>query len=460
MKTEKGIFFVLPSSLFVLPSSFFPLPSPQLLPMPNSTLQPTALPLHRTVLSNGLVVLTTENSAADIVAARLFVRVGSRYEAPEQSGVSHLLTSVLTKGTTQKSSMQIAEQIESVGASLGTDSSPDYCLLSLKTVSRDFAEMLMLAAELLRSPSFPESEVELEQRLTLQGIRSMQNSPLPWRKSNSGKRCMATIPTRCQGWEPRKPCRGSPALICCTFTRPTSRPDNLVISITGRITPDEAIALVSEAFGDWQPPTDETGAPSPLLYPPTPPVLSNPHRVATVQDTQQAIVMLGYLAPAVHAEDYMALKLISTYLGNGLSSRLFVELREKQGLAYEVSAYYPTRLDTSQFIAYMGTAPTNVAIALDGLHREVHRLAAEPLSEDELQSAKNKLLGQYALGKQTNAQIAQIYGWYETLGLGIDFDTQFQRAIAQITPEQAQAVAQRCFTEPYVSLVGPASAVG
>jgi len=428
--------------------------------MPNSTLQLTVLPLHRTVLSNGLVVLTTENSAADIVAARLFVRVGSRYEAPEQSGVSHLLTSVLTKGTTQKSSMQIAEQIESVGASLGTDSSPDYCLLSLKTVSRDFAEMLMLAAELLRSPSFPESEVELEQRLTLQSIRSMQEQPFAVAQKQLRQAMYGDHPYALPGLGTEETVSRLTRADLLHFHQTYFRPDNLVISITGRITPDEAIALVSEAFGDWQPPTDETGAPSPLLYPPTPPVLSNPHRVTTVQDTQQAIVMLGYLAPAVHAEDYMALKLISTYLGNGLSSRLFIELREKQGLAYEVSAYYPTRLDTSQFIAYMGTAPTNVAIALEGLHREVHRLAAEPLSEDELQSAKNKLLGQYALGKQTNAQIAQIYGWYETLGLGIDFDTQFQRAIAQITPDQAQAVAQRYFTEPYVSLVGPASAVG
>ncbi|GAB4134933.1 MAG: pitrilysin family protein [Cyanobacteria bacterium J069] len=427
--------------------------------MLNSTLQPAALPLHRTVLSNGLVVLTTENAAADIVAARLFVRVGSRYEAPQKSGVSHLLTSVLTKGTARLSSMEIAEQIESVGASLGTDSSPDYCLLSLKTVSRDFAEMLKLAAELLRSPSFPESEVELEQRLTLQGIRSMQEQPFAVAQKQLRQAMYGDHPYALPGLGTEETVAQLSRADLLHHHQTHFRPDNLVISITGRITPEEAIALVSEAFGDWQAPL-KNRAPVPLLSAPTPSVVSNPHRVATPQDTQQAIVMLGYLTPSVHAEDYMALKLLSTYLGNGLSSRLFVELREKQGLAYEVSAYYPTRLDRSQFIAYMGTAPGNVAIALEGLHREVSRLAAEPLSEDELQSAKNKLLGQYALGKQTNAQIAQIYGWYETLGLGIDFDTQFQAAIAQITPEAAQVVAQRYFTEPYVSLVGPASAVG
>ena len=109
----------------------------------------------------------------------------------------------------------------------------------------------------------------------------------------------------------------------------------------------------------------------------------------------------------------------------GLSSRLFVELREKQGLAYDVSAFYPTRLGRSQFVAYIGTAPQNIPIALAGLQKELLRMTTTPLSEQELQVCKNKILGQYALGKQTNGQIAQAYGWYEVLGLGVAFDGGF-----------------------------------
>jgi predicted Zn-dependent peptidase len=169
--------------------------------------------------------------------------------------------------------------------------------------------------------------------------------------------------------------------------------------------------------------------------------------------------MLGYLASSVQDTDYAALKLLNTYLGNGLSSRLFVELREKRGLAYDVSAFYPTRQSASTFVVYMGTAPENTATALDGLRTEVERLCSDPLSIDELQTAKNKLLGQYALGKQTNAQLAQVYGWYEALGLGIEFDIQFQKELSSVTPEMAQSAATRYFIEPYVSLVGPAEAI-
>ncbi|HEY9838185.1 MAG TPA: insulinase family protein, partial [Vampirovibrionales bacterium] len=153
------------------------------------------------------------------------------------------------------------------------------------------------------------------------------------------------------------------------------------------------------------------------------------------------------------------LKLLNTYLGNGLSSRLFVELREKRGLAYDVSAFYPTRLREAAFVVYMGTAPENTAIALKCLQTEVERLSSITLLEDELQAAKNKLLGQYALGKQTNAQIAQVFGWYEILGLGIDFDTRFTEEVAGISPLEAQEAASCYLTQAYISLVGPSEAI-
>ncbi len=413
---------------------------------------------HRTVLSNGLVVLVLENDTADIVASRIFVKAGSRYETPEQAGVCHLLMSLLPKGSERLSAVQIAEQVESMGASMGADSATDYSLVSLKSISQDFPEILKLAAELLRSPAFAESEVALERRLTLQGIRSMKEQPFSIAQRQLRQALYGEHPYALStlGTEETVP-NLDPATLH-QFHRTYFRPDNLVISIVGRITPERAIALVEETFGDWQPPQIE-GERLPLPTLNCAGAMSQPQRVSAVQDTQQAIVMLGYLAAALHSDDYAPLKLINTYLGNGLSSRLFVELREKLGLAYEVSAFYPTRIDTSQFVAYMGTAPTNAAIALKGLQHEVDRLATLPLNQNDLQASKNKFLGQYALGKQTNAQLAQVYGWYEILGVGADFDASFQEAIANVTAETIQDVAQRYFTQPYISIVGPQSAV-
>jgi len=131
--------------------------------------------VHRTVLANGIILIVTENPSADIVSARMLMQGGQRFEA--QPGVAHLVSSLLTKGTKTRSSFEIAEQVEAIGAGLGTDSSVDHFQVTVKTVSADFAEILALAGEIMRSPSFPDTEIELERKLTLQGIRSQQEQP-------------------------------------------------------------------------------------------------------------------------------------------------------------------------------------------------------------------------------------------------------------------------------------------
>ncbi len=409
--------------------------------------------IARTVLSNGIVLLVAENPVADIIAARIFIRAGSCNENPQQSGLAHLLSTVLTKGCDGLSSLQIAEHVESMGAGLSADSAADYFLVSLKTVTADFGDILGLAGRIMRSPTFPEVEVELERRLALQDIRSQKEQPFtiafdqlrqvmyqnhPYAMSLLGNETTMGSLTRAD---------------LVKYHQTYFRPDNVVISIAGRVTLEDAVTLVENIFGDWQAPSESL----PIVH--FPDIKVEPQQRLQVQQTQQSVIMLGYLGPSVRAPDYAALKLLSTYLGNGLSSRLFVELREKRGLAYEVSAFFPTRLHPASFVVYMGTAPENTSIALTGLRTEVDLLSSNHLEESALQGAKNKILGQYALGKQSNGQIAQVYGWYEILGLGIDFDFLFQELIAGVTVNSAIAAANQYLREPYLSLVGQQEAI-
>ncbi len=415
---------------------------------PNSTI---AIPnLHRLVLNNGITLIIVENQAADIISGRFFLKnAGTIVENPEQAGVSQLVSAVITKGTKNLSALEIADQIESIGAGLGADTSTDYFSLSLKTVSADFPPMLKLLGEIMRSPTFPESEVELERKLTLQGIRSQKEQPFNVAFDQLRQQMYPNHPYGVSVLGTETSVANLSRADLQQYHQTYFRPDNLVISLSGRITKEQALDLIAKVFGDWQKP-DRPCPPVQITSP-----IPNPSQAEIIQDTQQSIVMLGYLGTEVNLQDYPVLKLISTYLGNGLSSRLFVELREKRGLAYDVSAFFPTRLDTAPFITYMGTASTNTEIAIEGLSTEVERLTKETLTEQELQGAKNKLLGQYALGKQTNGEIAQTFGWYETLGLGIEFDQTFQATIPPITPERVKEVAKRYLSQPYISLVKP-----
>jgi zinc protease len=406
-------------------------------------------PIHRSQLANGITVLTIANPTADIVSGRFFVPAGSRWETPTRAGLAQLLTSLLTKGTAQLSALEIAERVESVGAGLGVDTTTDYIKMSLKTVKSDLVEIFKLAGEILRTPSFPASQIELERKLILQAIKSQTEQPF-----NNAYRQLRTALYGEHAYA--RSTLGTAATIgqitrqdLVDYHQTHIRPDRLIISLAGRITPEESIDLVTQVFGDWEVPE----IPLPTLAPES--VTTRPQYQVEHQSTQQAIVMLGYLAPAVEDPDCIALKLIDSYLSNGMSSRLFVELREKRGLAYDVSSFYPTRLDTSHFAVYMGTAASNTKIAVSGLRAEVDRLCMEPLSAAELQTAKDKLLGQYALGKQTNGQLAQTYGWYELLGLSVDFDSQFSAAIQQLTSTQLQTAADKYLSEPYISIVSP-----
>ncbi len=412
--------------------------------------------VYRTVLPNGITLLVTPNPAADIISSRMFLRGGQRLETADKAGVAHLVASLLTKGTHTRSSLEIASQIESIGASLGTDSASDHFQVSTKSVSADFPTVFALAGDVMRSPQFPEDEIALERKLTLQGIRSQQEQPFSVAMDHLRQAFYGTHPYADAGLGNLDTVAKLTRDDLVAYHSQVFRPDNLIISLAGRITPETAIDQVTRVFGDWIAPV------TPWQIPSLPTIPYAPKRVLTPQATAQSIVMVGHLAASVNPEqasstDYAALKLINTYLGSGLSSRLFVELREKRGLAYEVSAFYPMRLDTSHFVAYMGTSPDNTQIAIDGLQTELDRLTHTSLSPEELQVAKDKLLGQYALSKQTNAQLAQTFGWYEMLGLGLGYDRRLQEEVRNISVEIIQAVADRTFKEPYLSILGPAA---
>ncbi|MEL6902640.1 MAG: pitrilysin family protein, partial [Cyanobacteria bacterium J06606_4] len=296
-------------------------------------------------------------------------------------------------------------------------------------------------------------EIELERRLILQGLKSIKEQPFSVAYNHLREAMYAGHPYGLSNAQTEKCIAHFTQADLQQAHRRYFRPDNMVVTVVGRIAPDRAVTLMEQYFGAWTLPDALLPAVS------FPSVSRSSQKIVTVQETNQAFIVLGHLAGGVSDPDYAALKLMSTYLGNGLSSRLFVELREKQGLAYDVSAFYPTRLSTSQFVAYIGTAPDNVSVALAGLQHELDRLRTTPLTPSELQVSKNKILGQYALGKQTNGQIAQTLGWYEILGLGTGFDQAFQEAIAAVTIEDVQAAANRWLVEQSLSVLGPASAV-
>ncbi len=410
--------------------------------------------LQRILLANGATLLLGQNPTVDILAAHCFFRGGSRVERPEQAGLSNLMAAVLTKGTHQRDSQAIAAWVESLGASLSVDSSSDYFQVSLRCVSADFPDLLRLLSEILQDPSFPEAEVAREQALMLQAIRAQQERPFSLAFDQVRQALYGDHPYALPGLGRLQTVGSLTREDLLAYHATYCRPNSMVMVVIGPERPEQMAAQIEAVLADWTVPDPSGGDPDLCL-----PSLEQPKLLKLPQPTQQTTMMIGFRGASAGSTDYAALKLLSTYLGNGLSSRLFVELRERCGLAYEVSAFFATRWDPAPFVTYMGTASENTEMALDRLQAEIHRLHTHLLSEAEVNMAQRKLLGQYALGKQTNAQMAQLAGWYEILGLGMEFDQQYLQRVRHLTPEHLHQAVETYLVTPVIALVGPEAAL-
>ncbi|MEN9227001.1 MAG: pitrilysin family protein [Thermostichus sp. HHBFW_bins_43] len=411
--------------------------------------------LQRVLLANGATLLLGQNPTVDILAAHCFFRGGSRVERRDQAGISNLMAAVLTKGTQQRDSQAIAAWVESLGASLSVDSSSDYFEVSLRCVSGDFPELLGLLSEILQEPSFPEAEVAREQALMLQSIRAQQERPFSLAFDQVRQALYGDHPYALPGVGRLETVGSLSREDLVAYHATYCRPDRMVMVVIGPEPTQQMAADIEAAFSGWVTPPQAGLDPVLALSP-----LEQPKLLKLPQSTQQTTIMIGFQGSAAGSTDYAALKLLCTYLGNGLSSRLFVELRERCGLAYEVSAFFATRRDPAPFVTYMGTASENTEVALDRLQAEIQRLHTHLLSEEEVEMAQRKLLGQYALSKQTNAQVAQLAGWYEILGLGMEFDRQYLQRVRHLTPEHLHQAVQTYLVTPVIALVGPEAALG
>ena len=317
-------------------------------------------------------------------------------------------------------------------------------------MASDFPSLFSLAGDIIRNPTFPAAELERERQLILQAIRAQQERPFSVAFTPLRAALFGNHPYAFSMAGTAESVGALARMDLVTYHQNHLRADNLVIAISGNMSPLEVERLVADVLGDWSTPRAIADPPLPEL-----PQLIGEQTLTNHQATQQTIAIVGYRAPSIYSDDWAALKLLAVHLGGGLSSRLFVQLREKQGLAYEVSASYSPRRYEAPFMAYIGTSPETCDRAVSGLRQELQRLVEHPLTPEELQLAQRKILGQYSLSKQTNGQLAQLMGWYELLGLGIDYDRHYPSMVRNLTSSQLQQVANHYLSNPIISVAGP-----
>jgi zinc protease len=403
---------------------------------------------RREKLPSGLTVLVRENTSTPVVAASLFVRVGSRWETEQDAGISHLLQQVLVKGTTTRSALEIAETAEGLGGGISASADVDFSELRATALARNWKKMLELMADVALRPTLPDAEIDGERKAMLTALRSRQDQPFPL--------AMDTVMSRVYGDHPYgRPVLGRPAALeridraaLVAYHQRFYRAPRMILAVSGDVSAREVMAEVARRFATA---AGGEGEPEPTL----PAAVARADRTVLVRPAAQAQVLVAFLAPPTSHPDYAAVKVLTTALGGGMAGRLFTEVRDKQGLAYSTGGAYPSRLGPGVLYMQLGTAPANQARAEAAMLGELERIRRDPVNPGELNRAKAYLLGQFALDRRTNARLAWYDAFFEVLGAGPDFADRYARDVEAVTADDLLRVARTYLAAPTIVTLGP-----
>jgi zinc protease len=406
----------------------------------SATLADEPARVRREQLPGGFTVLVRENPAAPVVAVSLLAAMGTRWERPDNAGISNFLHAVMVKGTRRTSGGDLAEKIALLGGKLSASGDIDYSEIRGTALARFWRDLLGLTAELVLEPKLAADDVESERKFLLSRVQR--------RRDNASSRAFDALYAALYDSHPYAlPALGTPESLAridqtaiVEWYRAFYRPERLVLAVSGQVSAPEVFAAARELFAGLgqisrgtPPPAESTiSAPNP-----------SSQRIVIEQPAQQAQILMGGLAPALDQPDHAAVKVLSTVLGGGMAGRLFAELRDKRALAYNASAFYDPVRGPGALTLYLGTAPENADRAEEALRGEVARIKAEPIGPEELDRAKGYLLGRYAMDRRTNERLAWYLAFYEIEHVGGDFPERYQKAVEAVTAADVQRVAQR-----------------
>jgi zinc protease len=427
------------------------LPQTPLTPMDKSATVKTAT-VKSVTLPNKTRLLLNPTEGAQTTTVKLFAPGGQRAEP--KPGIASLAAILMTKGTTNRSTEALNDALDANGLSLSVVTNDDHLEVTASATAEQFGLLQALLLDVLQNPAFSQSELDKAKTRMKQAIEASRDDLGTRAKETFYQSLYPNHPYGAVGQRLLDSVDSITLDDIKQYVAQSFQPDQLVLVLSGKLphqpehvarqlvskTPCQTLAIANNPV----PPADTM----PRVKPPA----AGLHAVS-LPNIAASQVIHGYQAPAIGSRDYPAAKLLAAVLGSGLSSRLFVNLREKRSLAYSVGASLKPGLQASTFLMVGGTDPKNQSALADGMQRELAALAKTPLTEAELQNVKDKVIGQFALGHETPAEQAQLLGYYEAMGLGYQFDTQYPKLLQQVTAKQIQAVAKHWVSQPVTTAI-------
>ena len=405
---------------------------------------------RKTTLDSGIRVVTSEMPHARSVSVGIFIGVGSRYETAEQAGISHFIEHLVFKGTSRRPTpKQISETIEGVGGVLNAGTEQEMTVYWCKVAEPYFEESLDLLFDMLRNSLFKPEDIDKERLVVIEELNMINDYPSyrvdalidemlwpshPLGRDVGGTKASITDITRDMMLDHMARCYS---------------PSNVVVSVAGNLIHQKVVGRVESLGGGWP-------SASPLSWSPVDHMQSAPQFRMEYRKTEQTHLSIAVPGVSLKHPDRYALDLLSVILGEGMSSRLFIEVRETKGLAYDVHSGVSHFLDCGAFVITAGVDPKRVYEAVQTILVEVSRLT-EGVPEEELAKAKRLIAGRLLLRMEDTRAVSGWMGNQELLlGHVSDLEEVMER-IDAVTEDEIRRVATELLVTQRlnVAVVGP-----
>jgi zinc protease len=392
----------------------------------------------RWVTKSGMVVLFIEHHSLPTIHLQLLIKAGSSVDPKGEEGSADLVASLLDEGTTTRSSQQIAEAIDFIGASLTAGASPDATTISLNVLKKDLPTGMDLFSDELLHPSFPQNEIDRVRQQILGGLVAEEDDP----DAVAGKAWQELIygshpyhhPT--EGYPGSLPAISRDKLV--DFHQHYYQPRNAILAVVGNLTRAELEQLLTRYLGEWKnrPQSEPTTLPPPSPVQPTVKLID--------KELTQATIMMGHIGIARGNPDYYAVSVMNYILGGGgFSSRLVSRIRDNQGLAYSVySSFHPLKAGGS-FSVGLQTKNTSANRAIAEAVDTITQLQHDGVTAQELDEAKAYLIGSFPLKLDTDAKLVGTLTSIEFNQLGLDYLDRYPKLIRVVTLADVKRVAAR-----------------
>lgn len=402
-------------------------------------------------LANNLRVATTPVPTAQSVAVCIFIGAGSRMEERRVNGISHFLEHMLFKGSESRpSALDISQAIEGAGGVLNAYTNRELTCYWTQ-VPYDYAPLAIdVLGDMATRPLLQPEEIEKERFVIFQEIRRAHDQPAAWASELLSRALYGDQPV---GW----PVAGTEESVgavsrqdLADYVKTRYVPDDTVVAVAGNIEHEQVLSLVDKKMGAMRPS-------QPPPFPPALQELPDERIQVESRETDQNNLALGIRAVSRTDPDRFTLAILNSILGRGMSSRLFKEVREKRGLAYSVGSSFSRYYDTGALVISAGVGADKAAEATKVIVEELFKLAAQPVSDDELARARDYTTGNFRLGLETTMSLAQYTGEdLLTLGEIEDIDDVVGRLRA-VTAADVQALAKRLIATDKIAMaaVGP-----